>query len=73
MASVAFGSAKEFEVQVPLVIVGAGACGLVAALAARQFGTEAVVLERDALPRGSTSMSQGFIPAAGTRFQQQRG
>jgi fumarate reductase flavoprotein subunit len=73
MANVAFGTGKEFEVEVPLVIVGAGACGLVAALAARQFGVEAVVLERDAMPRGSTSMSQGFIPAAGTRFQEERG
>lgn len=73
MAIVAFGSGEEFEAHVPLVIVGAGACGLVASLAAREYGMEAVVLERDALPRGSTSMSQGFIPAAGTRFQEQRG
>ncbi|MCE8025308.1 MULTISPECIES: FAD-dependent oxidoreductase [Halomonadaceae] len=73
MPIVAFGSGEEFEAHVPLVIVGAGACGLVAALAAKQFGMEAVVLERDALPRGSTSMSQGFIPAAGTRFQERRG
>lgn len=73
MAIVAFGSGEEFEAHVPLVIVGAGACGLVAALAAHEQGISAVVLERDALPRGSTSMSQGFIPAAGTRFQEQRG
>ncbi|WP_269321191.1 FAD-dependent oxidoreductase [Halomonas sp. BC04] len=25
------------------------------------------------MPRGSTSMSQGFIPAAGTRFQEEKG
>jgi fumarate reductase flavoprotein subunit len=73
MPIVAFDSGEEFEAHVPLVIVGAGACGLVAALAAKQFGMEAVVLERDALPRGSTSMSQGFIPAAGTCFQERRG
>ena len=73
MAIVAFGSDTEFEVHVPLVIIGAGACGLVAALAAKQFGAEAVILERDALPRGSTAMSQGFIPAAGTRFQDEKG
>lgn len=73
MAIVAFGSDTEFGIHVPLVIVGAGACGLVAALAAKRFGTEVVILERDALPRGSTAMSQGFIPAAGTRFQDEKG
>ncbi|WP_394168719.1 FAD-dependent oxidoreductase [Saccharospirillum alexandrii] len=59
----------DFDFSMPLVIVGAGACGLVAALAAREAGIELVVLERDAFPRGSTSMSSGFVPAAGTRFQ----
>lgn len=54
---------------VPVVIVGAGACGLVAALAARDAGAEVLVLERDASPSGSTSLSSGFIPAAVTRFQ----
>lgn len=62
-----------FESHVPLVIVGGGACGLVAALAAREAGASLVVLERDALPRGSTFMSSGFIPAAGTRFQADKG
>lgn len=73
MTIVAFDSDTEFDVHVPLVIIGGGACGLVAALAAKQFGTEIVILERDALPRGSTAMSQGFIPAAGTRFQEAKG
>jgi len=55
--------------KVPVVIVGAGACGLVAALAARDAGAEVLVLERDASPSGSTALSSGFIPAAPTRFQ----
>lgn len=59
----------QFDFGLPLVIVGAGACGLVSALAAKEAGIELVVLERDAFPRGSTSMSSGFVPAAGTRFQ----
>ncbi len=54
---------------VPLLIVGAGACGLVAALRARFFGIESVVLERDALPSGSTALSSGFIPACATAVQ----
>ena len=58
-----------FEAEVPLVIVGAGAAGLCAALAAVQAGVEPLVLERDPVPRGSTALSAGLIPAAGTRFQ----
>ena len=52
-----------------MVVVGAGACGLTAALAARDAGAEVVVLERDASPSGSTALSSGFVPAAPTRFQ----
>jgi fumarate reductase flavoprotein subunit len=59
--------------KVPVVIVGAGACGLTAALAARDAGAEVVVLERDASPAGSTALSSGFIPAAGTRYQRAAG
>jgi len=54
------------------VIVGAGACGLTAALAARDAGAEVLVLERDSTPSGSTALSSGFIPAAPTRFQRAR-
>lgn len=61
------------EFGVPVVIVGAGACGLVAALAARDAGADVLLLERDALPRGSTAMSSGLIPAAGTRWQSEAG
>ena len=59
--------------KVPVVIVGAGACGLVAALAARDAGAEVLVLERDQSPSGSTALSSGFIPAAGTRYQRAAG
>jgi fumarate reductase flavoprotein subunit len=55
--------------KVDVVVVGAGACGLTAALAARDAGAEVLVLERDASPSGSTALSSGFIPAAPTRFQ----
>ncbi len=59
--------------RVPVVIVGAGACGLSAALWLRDAGIECVVLERDASPSGSTALSSGFVPAAGTRAQRQAG
>ncbi|OED35559.1 hypothetical protein AB833_30585 [Chromatiales bacterium (ex Bugula neritina AB1)] len=58
---------------VPVLIIGSGACGLTAALAARQSGAEVVVLERDITPHGSTGMSYGAICAAGTRLQQAEG
>ena len=57
----------DFNMQV--VIVGAGAAGLIAALAASEAGAEVLVIERDRLPTGSTALSAGLIPAAGTRWQ----
>jgi len=58
---------------VPVVIVGAGACGLTAALNLSRHGMECVVLERDATAQGSTALSSGFIPAPGTQAQQLKG
>ncbi len=62
-----------FEAEADVLIVGAGAAGLVAALAASEAGAEVVVVERDAVPSGSTALSAGLIPAAGTRFQREAG
>ena len=70
---VIFDDRAAFELRVPVLVVGAGACGLVAALAARDAGAEVLVLERDAAPSGSTALSSGFVPAAGTRFQRAAG
>ena len=58
---------------VPVVIVGAGACGLTASVRLRDAGIECVLLERDSMSRGSTALSSGFIPAAGTRLQKSLG
>ncbi len=60
-------------VQVPVAIVGGGACGLTAALVLAGAGIDCVVLERDAAPAGSTALSSGFVPAPGTRVQKARG
>ena len=62
-----------FDITIPVAVIGAGACGLVAALAAHDAGGEVVVFERDAIPSGSTALSSGLIPAAGTRFQHEIG
>src|ERR1051326_4966588 len=64
---------EKFDAQVPLLIIGAGAAGLCAALAAKEKGVDAVLVERDAVPSGSTALSAGLIPAAGTRFQRDKG
>jgi len=59
--------------EVPVAIVGAGACGLTAALLLKDAGIDAVLLERDAQPSGSTALSSGFVPAPCTRVQRARG
>ena len=59
--------------EVPVAIVGAGACGLTAALALRDAGIECVLLERVARSQGSTALSSGFVPAAGTAVQRAAG
>jgi fumarate reductase flavoprotein subunit len=58
-----------FELSFDVVVVGAGACGMSAGLAAAEAGAETLVIERDATPLGSTAMSTGLIPAAGTPEQ----
>jgi len=73
MADIKASGDVDFDSEVPLVIIGAGAAGLCAALAASEAGVEPVVVERDAVPSGSTALSAGLIPAAGTRFQREKG
>jgi len=73
MTAVIAAKGESFDTQVPLLIIGAGAAGLCAALAAKETDVEAVVIERDAVPSGSTALSAGLIPAAGTRFQRAKG
>jgi fumarate reductase flavoprotein subunit len=73
MSTVALGKGEDFAAKVPLLIIGAGAAGLCAALAAKEAGADVVVVERDARPAGSTALSAGLIPAAGTKFQRVKG
>jgi fumarate reductase flavoprotein subunit len=63
----------SFDIHVPVLIAGAGACGAVAALAATDAGADVLLLEQDLIPRGTTSMSQGLICAAGTQPQRRAG
>jgi fumarate reductase flavoprotein subunit len=59
--------------ELPVAIVGSGACGLTAALMLRDAGVDCVLIERDAQAQGSTALSSGFIPAAGTQVQRAAG
>ncbi|TAK82563.1 MAG: FAD-dependent oxidoreductase [Betaproteobacteria bacterium] len=64
---------KTFPTRTQVLVIGAGACGTIAALAANERGAEVLILERDAKPSGSTSLSGGQIPAAGTKLQKAAG
>ena len=63
----------EFTVEVDVAVIGSGACGLCAGIAAKQAGANTLILERDSTALGTTAMSTGLIPAAGTSFQNQVG
>lgn len=52
-----------------VLIAGGGAAGLVAALAAADAGASVLVVECDSRLAGTTAMSTGLIPAAGTPEQ----
>ena len=39
---------RTFPIRTQVLIVGAGACGTIAALAAKEHGAEVLILERDA-------------------------
>ncbi len=73
MAEIHRHDGREFEVATGVLVIGAGAGGLIAALRAKAAGAEVLVLERDKVPRGSTALSAGLIPAAGTAFQRAAG
>lgn len=64
---------SSFDYSIPVVVVGGGACGCTAALAARAGGAEVLLIEQDDHPYGTTSMAQGLIAAAGTRSQAEKG
>lgn len=58
-----------WDVEIDVVVVGAGACGFAAALTVADRGYQVLLLEKTSRPGGNTELSAGFIPAAGTRYQ----
>jgi len=59
--------------EVDVGIVGAGACGLAAANAAAHDDLKVVVWERAKSAGGTTALSNGMIPGAGSRSQREAG
>lgn len=53
------------------IVVGAGAGGLMGALAAAHGGADVLLLEKDLAGESNLLVSGGLFPGAGTRFQQQ--
>lgn len=66
-------SPTEFEMEVDVLVIGAGGCGLVAAIAAQEAGASTAVLEKQTRLSGNTALSSGSIPGAGTWLQAQAG
>lgn len=56
-----------------IIIVGAGAGGLGAALRAAEAGKRTILFEKESAPGGDTALSAGTIHAAGTTLQQAQG
>jgi len=73
MICVAPTPSTGFDLDVSVLVIGAGASGMVAALSANDAGSEVLVVEADPAPGGSTALSAGLIPAAGTYFQKVAG
>jgi len=59
--------------EVDVLVVGAGACGLAAAIAAHDRGASVAILEKRERPGGNSSLSTGSVPGAGSRFQREAG
>ncbi len=70
---VVIGPGGDWDTEVDVLVVGAGGCGLAAAIAAHDEGAQVAVLEKLDRPGGNTALSTGSIPGAGSRFQREAG
>jgi len=69
MATSDLNSDEQYDV----IVIGSGFAGLAAAIEAKQAGASVVVLEKMKGRGGNSSISDGFIAAAGTRLQAKYG
>jgi fumarate reductase flavoprotein subunit len=59
--------------EIDVLVVGAGACGLAAAIAAHDGGASVAILEKRDRAGGNSSLSTGSVPGAGSRYQREAG
>jgi fumarate reductase flavoprotein subunit len=64
---------EDHSASVDVLVIGAGGCGLTAALAAHDAGSEVAILEKARVLGGNTALSSGSIPAAPTQLQSSAG
>ena len=62
-------TANAWDMEVDVLVIGAGGCGLTAAIAAHDEGASVAIVEKREQPGGNTALSTGSIPGAGSRFQ----
>lgn len=59
--------------EIDVLVIGAGACGLAAAITAHDSGVSVAIVEKREVPGGNSSLSTGSVPAANSRFQREAG
>jgi len=64
---------EQEDVVVPIVVVGAGGAGMLAAITAANCGFEVLLLEKSTRRGCNTEWSGGLVQAAGTRVQRAAG
>ena len=72
MTDVLVNDSFSADTEVDCLIIGGGAAGLTAALAASEDGAVVLVAERETRLSGSTALSSGLIPAAETNAQKRQ-
>ncbi|MYZ46560.1 FAD-dependent oxidoreductase [Propylenella binzhouense] len=63
----------EWDLEVDVLVAGAGGAGLAAAILAHDAGASVAITEKLPRPGGNTAISTGSVPGAGTRFQRAAG
>ena len=59
--------------ELDVLVIGAGGCGLAAAIAAHDSGASVAIVEKMDRPGGNSALSTGSVPAAASRFQKEAG
>jgi len=63
----------SWHIEVDVLVIGAGGCGLIAAFAAAQKEVSVFILEKEKEAGGNTSLSQAMVPAACTKAKTKAG